>query len=123
MVKHLKIFELERVGDTVVVCPIGEGSAFRYHDLHLEANSVRGFLLQSGNKHLIVDMQRMDYCGSEFIGALISMLRETRTRGGKAMFCAARPEMLQVLENMSLFKLWPHFATRAEALASIQTAA
>ncbi len=122
MTKHLKLFDVERVGETMIICPQGEGSAFRYRDLHQEANSVRGLLLQPGNKNLIIDMMRMDYCGSEFIGALISMLRETRTRGGKAMFCAAKPEMLQVLQNMSLFKLWPHFATREEALAAIQAA-
>ncbi len=61
----------------------------------------------------------MDYFGSEFIGALVSMLlREVKNRGNKAAFCAANAQMLQVLQNMSLFKLWPHYQTRDEAIAA-----
>lgn len=119
MLNNLKIFETEQVGDALVVIPAGEGSAFRYQDLHIESNAIRSHLLKGGCRHVIVDLGRMDYFGSEFIGALVSMLREVKTRGGKACFCSATPQMLQVLQNMSLFKLWPHLATRDEALAHV----
>lgn len=119
MVQHLKLFSVEEDDQTVIVCPYGEGSAFRYQDLHLESNTVRGYLQKPGKRNLIVDMHNMEYCGSEFIGALVSMLRETRNRGGIGVFCSAPPQMQQVLQNMSLFKLWPHYATREDALASI----
>lgn len=118
MVQHLKLFSVEEDAHTVIVCPHGEGSAFRYQDLHIESNTVRGYLLKPGKRNLVVDMQNLEYCGSEFIGALVSMLRETRNRGAKGVFCAAQPQMHQVLQNMSLFKLWPHFDTREAALAS-----
>lgn len=121
--QHLKIFSVAQDGPAVIIMPRGEGSAFRYQDLHLEANSIRGHLSKPGFRYLIVDLSEMDYFGSEFIGALVSLLREARTRGGKACFCAARPEMLQVLKNMSLFKLWPHFETRAEAMAALTAVA
>jgi anti-anti-sigma factor len=116
--KQLKIFQLEQTGPTVVVTPEGDGSAFRYQDLHVEVNAIRSHMLKPGQKNLIVDLHKMDYFGSEFIGALVSMLRETKMRGGLACFCDASPQMQQVLQNMSLFKLWPHFASRAEALAA-----
>jgi anti-anti-sigma factor len=119
MVKHLKLFEVEQVGETVIVSPRGQANGFRYHDLHAEANSVRGFLLQPGRRNVIMDMSQMEYCGSEFIGSLVSMLRESRNRGGKSVFCRANPQMHKVLDNMSLFKLWPYFATREEALAAV----
>lgn len=118
MVKHLKLFQIEQIGDTVVVTPQGQGPGFRYQDLHVEANAVRGHLLKSGRCNLIMDLAAMDYCGSEFIGSLISMLREVRNRGGKAMFCRANANMHKVLDNMSLFRLWPYFATREAALES-----
>jgi len=119
MLKNLKIFETEQVGDALVVVPTGDGSAFRYQDLHLETNAIRSHLLKGGCRHVIVDLNRMEYFGSEFIGALVSMLREVKTRGGKACFCSATQQMLQVLQNMSLFKLWPHLETRDEALAHV----
>jgi anti-anti-sigma factor len=75
-------------------------------------------MTKPGCKHLVVNLEKMDYFGSEFIGALVSMLREVKNRGNKAAFCAANAQMLQVLQNMSLFKLWPHHATREEAVAA-----
>jgi len=119
MVQHLKLFSIEDIDQTIIVCPHGEGSAFRYQDLHMEANTVRGYLMKPGKRNLIVDMHNLEYCGSEFIGALVSMLRETRNRGGTGVFCRAQPQMMQVLQNMSLFKLWPHFDSREDAQAAI----
>lgn len=115
---NLKIFQLEQFGDVVVVTPDGEGSAFRYQDLHVEVNAIRSHMMKPGNKHLVVDLNRMEYFGSEFIGALVSMLRETKMRRGVACFCCARPQMIQVLSNMALFKLWPHYDSRDGALAA-----
>lgn len=123
MVKHLKLFHVQQVGETLVISPLGQGSGFRYQDLHVEANVLRGHLLKFPKCNLIVDLSQMDYCGSEFIGSLVSMLRETRTRGGTAVFCAARPHIYKVLDNMSLYRLWPHYATRDEALKATEAAA
>jgi anti-anti-sigma factor len=117
--QHLKIFTVEKSGSTLIITPQGEGSAFRYQDLHLEANTIRGEMMKPENRNLVVDLGGMDYFGSEFIGALVSMLRETRVRGGKACFCSAKPQMLQVLQNMSLFKLWPHYESREAALSEL----
>ena len=116
MVKHLKLFDVQQTGETIVVSPQGQGSGFRYQDLHVESNVVRNHLLKTPKCNLIIDLGSMDYCGSEFIGSLVSMLRETRNRGGSALFCAANPHIHKVLDNMSLFKLWPYHATRDEAL-------
>ena len=121
MLTHLKIFSVEQIGEIVIITPGGEGSSFRYNDLHSEANAIRGHMMKPGAKHLIVNLEKMDYFGSEFIGALVSMLREVKTRGNKACFCAANTQMLGVLQNMSLFKLWPHYETRDEAIAAATT--
>lgn len=120
--QHLKIFKVERSGDTLVVTPQGEGSAFRYQDLHLEANVIRGQMLKPEFKNLVINLEQMEYFGSEFIGSLVSMLRETKARGGKACFCSARPQMLSVLQNMSLFKLWPHYDSLDAALKELSAA-
>lgn len=102
----------------MIVTPQGEGSAFRYQDLHMEANSIRQLMMQPGNSNLIMNLSELSYFGSEFIGSLVSVMRETRMRRGKAYFCGANEQMYQVLQNMSLFKLWPHFDTLDEALAA-----
>lgn len=118
MLTHLKIFQVEQIGETVVITPGGDGNGFRYNDLHSETNAIRGHMMKPGSKHLVVDLSKMDYFGSEFIGALVSMLREVKNRGNKACFCTANSQMLGVLQNMSLFKLWPHYETRDEAVTA-----
>ncbi|WP_437186202.1 STAS domain-containing protein [Planctomicrobium sp. SH668] len=119
--QHLKIFKVEQHADTLVVIPHGEGSAFRYQNLHLEANSIRGMLTGLNIRNIVIDLSEIEYFGSEFIGSLVSLLRETRTRKGKAAFCCASPQMMQVLSNMSLFKLWPHCESREAALKQVST--
>jgi anti-anti-sigma factor len=116
----LKIFQFEQTADVVVVTPAGEGSAFRYQDLHVEVNAIRSHMIKPGQKHLVVDLMNMDYFGSEFIGSLVSMLREVKMRRGMACFCCAKPQMIQVLNNMGLFKLWPNFDTREAALEAVK---
>ncbi len=119
MLKHLKIFRTKRVGNVLVVTPQGDPNTFRYNDLHREANSVRDLLMRSEISHLALNLKNLQYFGSEFIGSLVSMAREVKNRQGRAVICEANPQMVEVLQNMSLFKLWPYFATEQEALASL----
>lgn len=118
MLTHLKIFKVEQFGETVVITPDSDESGFRYNELHTETNAIRGIMMKPECKHLVINLRLMDYFGSEFIGALVSMLREVKMRGNKACMCCANEQMLGVLQNMSLFKLWPHYPTQEEALAA-----
>ncbi|HVJ87455.1 MAG TPA: STAS domain-containing protein [Caulifigura sp.] len=116
--QHLKIFQIESSGPTVILTPLGDPSSFRYRDLQAETNSVRTHMAKPENKNLVVDLCNCQYFGSEFIGALVSMMREVRGRKGQCALCGANEQMRLVLQNMSLFRLWPYFETRDEALNS-----
>ena len=121
MLGHLKIFRVEKTGEILVIQPHGDASAFRYQDLQQEANAIRAALGKPDVSHLVIELSQLNYFGSEFIGSLVSMAREVRNRRGKATMCAATDQMLEVLQNMSLFKLWPYFETQAEAIAFIES--
>lgn len=115
--QHLKIFRIEEAGPALIVTPHGDGTTFRYQELHIEANAIRGHLAKPQVEKLVICLSEIDYFGSEFVGALVTMMREMRTRNRKACLCSARPQSLQILQNMALFKLWPYFPTRDAALA------
>jgi anti-anti-sigma factor len=117
--QHLKIFLIEQSGGTVILTPQGDPSSFRYRDLQAETNSVRMHMARPENTNLVVDLRNCQYFGSEFIGALVSMLREVRGRNGRCALCGATEQMRKVLQNMSLFRLWPYFEDRDEALNAI----
>jgi anti-anti-sigma factor len=120
MLKHLNIFDVRSDQEILIVSPKVDAGSFRYHELHREANSVRDLLTRPDVKHLILNLSRLEYFGSEFIGSLVSMAREIRNRRGQALICSANPTMLDVLKNMSLFKLWPYFETEEEAIAYLR---
>jgi len=117
--QHLKIFLVEQSGETVILTPQGDPSSFRYRDLQAETNSVRSHMARPENLNLVVDLRHCEYFGSEFIGALVSMLREVRARKGRCALCGANNQMRMVLQNMSLFRLWPYFENRELALTAI----
>jgi anti-anti-sigma factor len=119
MPSHLKIFRTETVEDHLVLIPQSEGASFRYADLQMEGNYVRTMAADKKYRGLIIDLSNMNYFGSEFIGALITIAREKKNRGGKAVVCGAAPQMLEVLQNMSLFKIWPYYPTREDAVAAL----
>lgn len=123
MAKHLKIFKVETLDADFILCPQSDGASFRYADLQMEANYVRTMVANPNYKHLTIDLGNLDYFGSEFIGALITIAREKKNRGGQVAVCNAAPQMLEVLKNMSLFRLWPYYATRQEALDSLNGSA
>jgi anti-anti-sigma factor len=117
--QHLKIFLVEQSGETVILTPQGDPSSFRYRDLQAETNSLRQHMARPENLNLVVDLCNCQYFGSEFIGALVSMLREVRARKGRCALCGATEQMRAVLQNMSLFRLWPYFENRDLALDAI----
>ncbi|HCS50317.1 STAS domain-containing protein [Rubinisphaera sp.] len=119
MARHLKIFEVVKEPPCIFVTPLGQGASFRYADLQMESNSVRTLVADQTVPLLIIDLKNMNYFGSEFIGALITLGREKKLRGGKVAICSANPNMYDVLKGMSLFKLWPYYETREAAIAGL----
>ncbi len=114
------LFSLETVGSTLVIIPTISGGMFRYAQLQTEANALRRKLDQSAIAGLIIDLQALDYIGSEVIGAIVALARKAEDMGGRAVFCSAAPQLTEIFTNMRLDRLWPLFATRAEALEAVQ---
>ena len=115
-----KVFRLERDGNVLIVIPQGDASGFRYHDVHQESNAVLQILDDPSLLHVVVDFTSELMLGSIIISVIIKVCRKAGSKGGKAVFCKAAPDMLEVLETMNLTRLWTHYATRAEAIAAVR---
>ncbi len=116
MAESLKVFELEQQGDTLIVIPKGDAGGYRYTEVHLESDAVLPCLHDSQIRNFIVDLWQVQLLGSIIIGTIIKLVRKVENVVGNSAFCNASDVMLEVLETMDCTNLWPHFATRDEAL-------
>lgn len=116
-----KVFRLERDGNILIVIPQGDANGFRYHDIHQESNTTLEVLDDPSLTHVVIDFTSEVMLGSIIISVVIKVCRKAGSKGGKAVFCNASPDMLDVLKTMNLTKLWTHYPSRSEAITAIQT--
>ena len=117
---YKKVFELERDDDVLIVIPQGDAQGFRYNDVHQESNATLQVLDDTSLRHVIIDFGSEHVLGSIMISVVIKVCRKVATRGGKAAFCNANPDMLEVLRTMNLKHLWPYCPTRGDELTSVR---
>ena len=114
-----KVFVLEQIDGILIVLPQGDLSTFRYREVHIETNSIETQLRSGGTERLIIDFRAIASLGSILISSLIKFARIVADRGGKVAFCNASDEMLDILKNMNLSRIWPLYETREEALSKL----
>lgn len=115
-----KVFRLERDGNVLIVIPQGDASGFRYHDVHQESNTTLQVLDDPSLAHVVVDFTSEQMLGSIIISVVIKVCRKAGGKGGKAAFCNASSDMLEVLQTMNLTRLWTHYPSRSEAIAAVR---
>ena len=117
-----KVFRLERDGNVLIVTPQGDASGFRYNDVHHESNTTLQLLDDPLLLNVVVDFKSEHILGSIIVSVIIKVCRKAGAKGGKAAFCNASPDMLEVLTTMNLTKLWPYFPSRSEAINAVRGA-
>ena len=116
-----EVFLVEQVGGTLVVVPQGPALNFRYPDVHRESNELFRMMDGPDLNNVVIDLSAVDYVDSVIIGSIIRLLQKARVRRGRAVFCSASEAMQEILKSIKIGTMWPLFATRAEALAAIES--
>lgn len=108
----------ETSGDITILQPVGE------IDLHSspKLREQLQHLLQQKSPRLLVDLGAVTYMDSSALATLIEYLRDASSHGGKMALCALQPRVKVVFELVRLNELFQIFASRAEALAALQSA-
>jgi anti-sigma B factor antagonist len=68
---------------------------------------------------LIVDLSRVDFFGSTFLGLLIRCWKLALVRGGMMALSGVSPRARELLRQTSLDVVWPIYADRREAMESM----
>lgn len=115
----IKVFQVERLGPTLVVLPQGPALQFQHNEVHLESNALLRVVDEPVFKNVVIDLHCVDYVDSLIISSILRCLTKIKQRGGKSVFCRASENMRSLLKSIQLGRLWPEFPTREDAMAHI----
>ena len=74
-------------------------------------------LIEGGVRHLIVDLQAVDYVSSVGLRLLLKAAKRLRDLGGRLAVSSLQPTVREAFEFSGLAALFPAFASTEEALA------
>jgi len=67
-----------------------------------------------GAETVLLDMGLVEYVDSSGLGAILALVRETLSRGGRIAICGAKPSVRVLFKMVKLAKLLPVFDTLEE---------
>jgi anti-sigma B factor antagonist len=72
--------------------------------------------LVENETQMVLDMAQVEFVDSSGLGAILSFLRDLRTRGGELRLCCVQPRVMAMFELVRMHKIIPLLATREEAM-------
>ncbi|HZQ85642.1 MAG TPA: STAS domain-containing protein [Acidimicrobiales bacterium] len=75
-------------------------------------------LVTDGHDHLICDLTSTEFLDSTALGALVSVLKRLRVKGGKMRLVCTSPSILKVFDITGLDRVFPIHASLEEATAA-----
>lgn len=111
-----KIFRTQRVGDTLVVMPLGDSQTYFYQNIHIEAGRVIESIARLGTKHVVIDFSEAEAVGHIIVESLVQFCRAA---SGKAALCGCTVSTYEMLKTTKILQIWDHYRTRDEALQAV----
>jgi anti-sigma B factor antagonist len=95
--------EFQEINNTTVITP---------REAHLDASNYRDFknallpIMESG-RHLILDLQTIDFIDSSGIGALLTCLRQVTARGDQFRMCNVSEQVRSIFSLVRMERIAP----------------
>jgi anti-sigma B factor antagonist len=107
---------IEKVGEVAVVELRGE---------QLDASNVADFKrdiapVLEGNSRVVFDLSQLRFVDSSGLGAILSCLRRLNGAGGELKLCGLAKPVRALFELVRMHKIFDIYATRDEAVRSLQ---
>lgn len=68
-------------------------------------------------KHILLDLEALQFVDSSGLGAMLSCLRTVHDRGGHLALCGMSKPVRTLFELVRMYRIFDIYASRAEALA------
>jgi anti-sigma B factor antagonist len=75
-------------------------------------------LVSGGARHLIIDMEKVDFLDSTGLGVLVGALKRVRSEDGSLHLVCTQDRILKIFRITGLTKVFPIHASVEEALAA-----
>jgi anti-anti-sigma factor len=113
------MFDLHQRGNVIILVPDETVQYAEFDDLdhHLRKAFV---LLEGGEvKHAVIDLCRVERCGSAAIAYFVSLNKRVRRAGGRMVLCNVSEHLQEKVEVLHLDTLWPSCGSREDALDQV----
>jgi anti-anti-sigma factor len=114
------LFEVELAGDTLIVTPTHDLHELDFRDIEVEATAALNLLRRSSARNVVLDLHRINCCGSTALGEFVQLWRLVNTRQGRMALCNVSEQARETLEVTNLDSIWPICCGRGEALATVR---
>ena len=103
----------KKVGDKMVVYLEGRLDVSVANDVEEELNRI---IETDNQKHLVLNMEKVEYMSSSGFRACISTLRKLNAKDGTLKLCSIRPSVKRIFDVIELTSLFDICETEADAL-------
>jgi stage II sporulation protein AA (anti-sigma F factor antagonist) len=116
----LELIDVERLGDTLVLTPDRDLRELEFESIEEEQLEVIERLKREPSiRNVVVDFRNTDSFGSAALKLLLRLWRAVRERGGRMALCNVATHEQEILAVTRLARLWPAYASRAEAVEAV----
>jgi anti-anti-sigma factor len=117
----IRLIEIERADDTLVLTLLHDLRELEYQEIETEQEEVLEVLESDPSLvNLVVDCGTTDYFGSTAVGLLARLRQQVRRRGGRMVLVHPSPHEQDILAVTGLSGVWPVYASRDEALTAVK---
>jgi anti-anti-sigma factor len=113
------VIRLEQHGTIAVLIPSPEAGALAEPPLEQAATAVLSQLATMSPTGIVMDLTRMDYFGSRFIGFLIRCHKLVKDNGGQMVVVGASARIHELLRLALLDNLWRFYQDRVQAVQAL----
>jgi anti-sigma B factor antagonist len=117
---EVKIFEIERQDDTIIVTPLLDLNEFEFQRIDAGAGTILRLLEDAPVKNVVLDFHRVDYFGSTALGFFIKLWKRARKKDGHMALCNVSEHEKEILKVTMLDNLWTICASKEEAMRAVR---
>ena len=114
-----QIFAHEFHGKALVLNPLIELGSLHEPEIVHETDDLLSYLNSAPTSNLLIDLNQGTYLGTAMLGAIVKLWKRVALQGGRLALCNVSEGVLMVLRVTKLQTVWPIFASRQDAIASL----